>query len=325
LVEEDCTVRAVNLTKYYGQLLAVDHVDFDVGKGEVFGFLGPNGAGKTTTVRMLTTLLTPSEGTAVIQGHDILKDPYGARESVGCVPEVSNIYVELSAWQNLMFSAELYGVPRRVRGQRVEELLRRLGLWERRRSRTLDFSKGMRRRLTIAMALVHRPAVLFLDEPTAGLDVQSSILIRNMIRELHSGGATIFLTTHQMEEANQMCDRVAIINRGRIACVDAPERLRQAIEEVRSVEVSFEGGREELLQELGTLDGVIELRKDGDKLRLFTSDLGALIPLVVDAARRHGARLVSLNTLAPSLEDVFVKVTGLEVGSPAGGEGGEMA
>jgi ABC-2 type transport system ATP-binding protein len=183
----------------------------------------------------------------------------------------------------------------------------------------------MRRRLTIAMALVHRPAVLFLDEPTAGLDVQSSILIRNMIRELHSGGATIFLTTHQMEEANQMCDRVAIINRGRIACVDAPERLRQAIEEVRSVEVSFEGGREELLQELGTLDGVIELRKDGDKLRLFTSDLGALIPLVVDAARRHGARLVSLNTLAPSLEDVFVKVTGLEVGSPAGGEGGEMA
>lgn len=325
MVEEDCTVRAVNLTKYYGQLLAVDHVDFDVGKGEVFGFLGPNGAGKTTTVRMLTTLLTPSEGTAVIQGHDILKDPYGARESVGCVPEVSNIYVELSAWQNLMFSAELYGVPRRVRGQRVEELLRRLGLWERRRSRTLDFSKGMRRRLTIAMALVHRPAVLFLDEPTAGLDVQSSILIRNMIRELHSGGATIFLTTHQMEEANQMCDRVAIINRGRIACVDAPERLRQAIEEVRSVEVSFEGGREELLQELGTLDGVIELRKDGDKLRLFTSDLGALIPLVVDAARRHGARLVSLNTLAPSLEDVFVKVTGLEVGSPAGGEGGEMA
>jgi ABC-2 type transport system ATP-binding protein len=325
LVEEDCTVRAVNLTKYYGQLLAVDHVDFEVGKGEVFGFLGPNGAGKTTTVRMLTTLLTPSEGTAVIQGHDILKDPYGARESVGCVPEVSNIYVELSAWQNLMFSAELYGVPRRVRGQRVEELLRRLGLWERRRSRTLDFSKGMRRRLTIAMALVHRPAVLFLDEPTAGLDVQSSILIRNMIRELHSGGATIFLTTHQMEEANQMCDRVAIINRGRIACVDAPERLRQAIEEVRSVEVSFEGGREELLQELGTLDGVIELRKDGDKLRLFTSDLGALIPLVVDAARRHGARLVSLNTLAPSLEDVFVKVTGLEVGSPAGGEGGEMA
>ena len=318
-------IKAMSLTKYYGQLLAVDHIDFEVRKGEVFGFLGPNGAGKTTTVRMLTTLLTPSEGTAIIQGHDILKDPYGARESVGCVPETSNIYVELSAWQNLVFSAELYGVPRRVRGQRVEELLRRLGLWERRRSRALDFSKGMRRRLTIAMALIHRPAVLFLDEPTAGLDVQSSILIRNMVRELHSGGATIFLTTHQMEEANQMCDRVAIINRGRIACVDAPERLRQAIEEVRSVAVSFEGGREELLQELSALDGVIELRKDGDKLRLFTSDPGALIPLVVDAARRHGARLVSLNTLAPSLEDVFVKVTGLDVGSPAGGGGHEMA
>ena len=310
------------LTKRFGHLLAVDGVSFSVRKGEVFGFLGPNGAGKTTTVRMLTTLLAPSGGTAVIEGCDILRDPYGAREHIGVVPETSNVYVELSAWDNLMFSAELYGVPRRVRGDRSRDLLETLGLWERRRSRALDFSKGMRRRLAIAMALVHRATVLFLDEPTSGLDVQSSILIRNLIRGLSEQGATVFLTTHQMEEASQMCDRVAIIARGRLACVDAPERLRQTVESVRSVEVSLAAADTALWDEMGRLEGVTERRRDGDKLRLFTSDPGALVPLVVDLARSRGARLVSLNTLGPTLEDVFVRVTGLEV-SEASREGEE--
>ena len=311
-------IEVAGLTKRFGDLLAVDRVSFSVRKGEIFGFLGPNGAGKTTTVRMLTTLLAPSDGTAVIEGCDILRDPYGVRENIGVVPETSNVYVELSAWDNLMFSAELYGVPRSARSKRSRELLELLGLWERRRSRALDFSKGMRRRLTIAMALVHSARVLFLDEPTSGLDVQSSILIRNLIRSLHDKGATVFLTTHQMEEASQMCDRVAIIDRGKLACVDAPERLRQTIESVRSVAVSCTPMDEALCEEMGCLEGVIEWRRDGDKLRLFTSDPGALVPLVVDLTRRHGARLVSLNTLGPSLEDVFVRVTGLEVGAGAG-------
>ena len=318
-------IQVSGLTKYYGDLLAVDHVSFDVREGEIFGFLGPNGAGKTTTVRMLTTLLTPSEGTATIQGCDLLKDPYGARENVGVVPETSNIYVELSAWDNLMFSAELYGVPLRVRVKRAQELLEMLGLWERRRSRALDFSKGMRRRLTIAMALVHTPSVMFMDEPTSGLDVQSSILIRNLVRKLHGEGVTVFLTTHQMEEADQMCGRVAIIDHGRLACVDAPEHLRQTIESVQSVVVSFSQDDEEMYGALSTLEGVVELRKDGDKLRLFTSDPGALVPLVVDLARHHGARLVSLNTVAPSLEDVFVRITGLEVGTSRRGDKDEVA
>ena len=311
-------IEVIGLTKHFGDLLAVDRVSFNVRKGEVFGFLGPNGAGKTTTVRMLTTLLAPSDGTAVIEGCDILRDPYGVRENIGVVPETSNVYVELSAWDNLMFSAELYGVPRRARSKRSRELLELLGLWERRRSRVLDFSKGMRRRLTIAMALVHSPRVLFLDEPTSGLDVQSSILIKNLIRSLHDTGATVFLTTHQMEEASQMCDRVAIIDRGKLACVDAPERLRQTVESVRSVVVSCTPMDEALCEEMGCLEGVIEWRRDGDKLRLFTSGPGALVPLVVDLTRRHDARLVSLNTLGPSLEDVFVRITGLEVGAGTG-------
>jgi len=315
-------VELVGLTKYYGDLLAVDHVSFSVRKGEIFGFLGPNGAGKTTTVKMLTTLLAPSDGTALIEGCDILRDPYGARENIGVVPETSNVYLELSAWDNLMFSAELYGVPRGARSTRARQLLELLGIWERRRSRALDFSKGMRRRLTIAMALVHEAAVLFLDEPTSGLDVQSSILIRDLIRRLREVGTTVFLTTHQMEEASQMCDRVAIIARGKLACVDAPERLRQTVESVRSVEVSLAAADAALCDEMGRLEGVTEWRRDGDKLRLFTSDPGALVPLVVDLARSRGTGLVSLNTLGPTLEDVFVKVTGLEVGA-ASREGDE--
>ena len=318
-------IEVVKLTKYFGDLLAVDHISLVVGKGEAFGFLGPNGAGKTTTVRMLTTLLTPSEGTATIQGRDILKEPYGAREQAGIVPENSNVYVELSAWDNLTFSGELYGVPRRRRDERARDLLQLLGLWDKRRDKASTFSKGMRRRLTIAMALVHKPAVLFLDEPTSGLDVQSNMLIRNLIRTLNREGATVFLTTHQMEEADQMCDRVAIIDHGRIACIDAPEKLRQTIESVQSLVVSFARFSDELAQELVNLEGVLELRKDGDKLRLFTKAPGELIPSIVHLAERHDSSIISLNTVGPSLEDVFLKITGMDVSTGNGGRKGAMA
>ncbi len=313
-------VEAVNLTKYYGQVLAVDHISFGVKKGEIFGFLGPNGAGKTTTVNILITLLTPSEGTAFVNGHDIIKDAYGARQDIGVVPEMSNVYVELSAWANLIFTGELHGVPRRRREARARELLQELGLWEKRHTKASEFSLGMRKRLVIAMALVHDPAVIFLDEPTSGLDVQSSILVRAIIRRLNSDGATIFLTTHQMEEANQMCDRVAIIDHGRIACIDAPENLRQAIESVQSVLVSFAQPSDELEHELASLEGVLEVRKDGDKFRLFTQSPGALVPQIVDLARGHNTALVSLNTAGPSLEEVFIKITGIDVCIGQGGE-----
>jgi len=303
-----------NLTKYYGELLAVDHISFDVRQAEVFGFLGPNGAGKTTTQRMLTTLLEPTEGCILISGHDLAHDPYPAKRQMGLVPEESNVYTELTAWDNLMFTARIYRVPRAERAARARELLEAFGLWEKRDVKAANFSKGMRRRLSIAMAIIHRPRLLFLDEPTPGLDAQSARTIRDLIREMNAEGTTIFLTTHQIEEANQLCDRVAIINHGRIAAIDTPERLKAAFRRVQSVEVALEPNGAAHGEPLAALSSVTASAKMGDKWRLYTEDPSALLPLVVGYAETHGLRVVSLNTLGSSLEDVFLEITGQQVG-----------
>ena len=303
-----------NLTKYYGDLLAVDHINFEVRQGEVFGFLGPNGAGKTTTQRMLTTLLEPSEGRIIIHGHDLARNPYPVKRRMGLVPEESNVYTELTAWDNLMFTASLYRVPRAKRAERARGLLETFGLWEKRDVKVENFSKGMRRRLSIAMAIIHKPTLLFLDEPTPGLDAQSARAIRDLIRRLNADGTTIFLTTHQIEEANQLCDRVAIINHGQIAAIDTPERLKRAFRRVQSVEVALEPDGQAHGQALGALPGVTTAVKMGDKWRLYTEDPSALLPLVVRYAEDHRLRVVSLTTLGPSLEDVFLEITGQQVG-----------
>jgi len=309
-----------DLTKYYGDLLAVDHISFEVRRGEVFGFLGPNGAGKTTTQRMLTTLLEPTEGRIVVHGHDLAHDPYPVKRQMGLVPEESNVYTELTAWENLMFTATLYRVPRGERATRARELLEAFGLWERRDVKVENFSKGMRRRLSIAMAIVHRPTLLFLDEPTPGLDAQSARAIRDLIRRLNGEGTTVFLTTHQIEEANQLCDRVAIINHGRIAAIDTPERLKAAFRRVQSVEVALEPDGQAHGAALGSLPGVTTAVKMGDKWRLYTEDPSALLPRVVHYAEEHGLQVVSLSTLGPSLEDVFLEITGQQVGMIRGAE-----
>ena len=233
-------IEVKNLTKYYDKFLAVDHINFAVKQGEIFGFLGPNGAGKTTTQRMLTTLLTPTEGRILINGHDLSRDSYPAKRQIGLVPEESNVYTELTAWDNLMFTASLYRVPRSERAKRAQELLEVFGLWEKRDMKVENFSKGMRRRLSIAMAIIHKPALLFLDEPTPGLDAQSTRDIQAIIRQLNDEGTTVFLTTHQIEEANQLCGRVAIISHGKIAAIDTPERLKANFRRAQSVEVAFE-------------------------------------------------------------------------------------
>lgn len=316
-------IEVQELTKCYGNILAVDHVGFEVRKGEVFGFLGPNGAGKTTTQRMLTTLLEPTEGRIVINGHDLARDAHPVKRQIGLVPEESNVYTELTAWDNLMFTARLYRVSRGERTARAQELLEVFGLWEKRNVKVAEFSKGMRRRLSIAMAIIHKPALLFLDEPTPGLDAQSSRVIRDLIRELNAEGTTIFMSTHQIEEANQLCDRVAIISHGRIATIDTPERLKQAFRQVQSVEVALapnartEGsnGGQNHGEGLANLPGVTTAVKMGDKWRLYTQDPAALLPLMVDYARSRDLQVVSLSTLGPSLEDVFLEITGQEVGT----------
>jgi len=296
-----------NLTKHFDDFTAVDHLDFEVKNGEIFGFLGPNGAGKTTTVRMLTGIIKPDLGQVSIMGLDIRQDPIKAKQIMGVVPELSNAYTELTAWNNLQFMAELYGVPKKDGRQRAEELLGKFDLYERKDHKVRTFSKGMKQKLIIAMSLMNDPEILFLDEPTSGLDVMSARLIKDMLLELNKEGKTIFLTTHYMEEANQLCSRVAIINHGKIAAIDAPEKLKMRIGGLEWVEVSFDMPVD--ASDFSDLSGVIDVRMSGDKLRLYTNEPGRTIYQLVDYSRSNNLEIVMLNTLTPTLEDVFIKLT----------------
>jgi ABC-2 type transport system ATP-binding protein len=306
-------IEAINLTKYYDNLLAVDHVNFEVEQGEIFGFLGPNGAGKTTTIRMLTSLTKPSDGTAKIFGYDVQSQTIAAKRHVGIVPEISNIYDDLSAWDNLMFTGELYQVSKAEREKKARELLELFGLYDRRNSKAKGFSKGMKRRLTLSMGLINTPQLLFLDEPTSGLDVQSALIIKDVVRELNQKGVTIFLTTHDIEEANVTCGRVAIIHKGKIAAIDTPEKLKKTIQSVQSVEVAFDKTTPKTLKELEKIPSANEVRKEGDKFRVYTHDPANVLSGLWEYAKANGFKPISLTTLGPSLEDVFVKLTEIEV------------
>jgi len=306
-------IEVSHLSKQFGTLTALDDISFSVAEGETFGFLGPNGAGKTTTIRILTGISTPSAGTATIFGKDIIRETIATRKQMGIVPETSNIYDDLTGWQNLMFTAELYTVGKNEREKRGRELLELFGLSERRNNKVHDFSKGMKRRLTLAMGLINDPRLLFLDEPTSGLDVQSNLIIRDVIRDLNARGVTVFLTTHNIEEANLTCDRVAIINRGRIAAIDSPERLKKTIQSVQSIEVAFDSAAAGCIEDLKQIPKVSEVRKEGDKFRLFTEDPSSVIAAIMEYAKTNNSRVLSISTFGPSLEDVFIKLTGLEI------------
>ncbi len=299
-------VVADGLTKRFGDLVAVDGVSFSVSEGELFGFLGPNGAGKTTTVRMLTGILPPDAGKASVLGLDSVRDSLKVRELIGVVPEAANVYVDLTVWQNLTFMAELYGVPRGVRESRARELLELMGLWERRDEKARRLSKGLRQRLLICMALIHEPRVLFLDEPTVGLDVQSAHQIRGMLRRLNAEeGVTIFLTTHNMWEAEELCQRIAIINRGKLATISKPDELKETFSRLRFVEVQFDR-----VAEVGELASLLGCEVDvvGNKCRLHAEDVNDAVSKIVDYARMQGLKIISLNVVQPSLEDVFLEI-----------------
>jgi len=307
----DNAIETKNLTKYYDKLLAVDHINFEAKKGEIFGFLGPNGAGKTTTIRMLTGISKPTEGTATVMGYDIQRHPIQAKEQMGIVPDVSNIYNELSARDNLVFTGKLYDLPKELRETKAEELLKMFGLYERRKEKVQGFSRGMKRRICIAMALMNRSSIVFLDEPTSGLDVQSVLIIRETVRKLNQEGLTIFITTHNLEEASQMCDRVAIINRGKIAAIDTPEKLKRTVQGLQSVEVAFATSPVKALNDLKELPSIREVVKEGDKFRLFTDDPSSVLASVWNYSQKNNLKLITVNTLGPSLEDVFVNLTGI--------------
>ena len=311
-MENNLAVHVDGLTKYYGDLLAVDHIHFDVKKSEIFGFLGPNGAGKTTTIRMLCGLLKPSDGKANVAGFDIQKEIVEVKGRIGVVPEISNLYDELTSLENLIFMCQLYGVPKSQRENRAEALLQLFRLEGKRDALFSSLSKGMKRSLTIAAALVHEPSLIFLDEPTSGLDVVSARNLRTIINQLNQQGTTIFLTTHNIEEANLLCHRIALIVKGKIIANDTPDVLKRSIQGKSMVEIGVEDpDLPNLSGFIEEMDGVEEVKRNQNRFVLRFAGRPpweAFLP----SLHRRGVLVTSVNTLQPTLEDAFVKITGLD-------------
>jgi ABC-2 type transport system ATP-binding protein len=300
-------IEVTDLSKRFGATVAVDRITFDVGTGEIFGFLGPNGAGKTTTVRMLTGIIRPDAGGARILGYDIVRDPVKAKQEIGVVPETANAYLDLTARQNMLLMAELYGIPRPRAEERTTDLLNKLGLSARQETRVHGYSKGMRQRLILGMALLHEPRVLFLDEPTSGLDVQSTHLITGMLQRLNEEDTTIFLTTHNMEEANRLCHRIGIIRSGRIAAIDTPDGLKQTIDRISSIFIGFD--RQIEAEALAALPEVTGVARAGDRYQVSTQDIDVAFGSIVSFARSQGIRILSVDTPTPTLDEVYLSIT----------------
>jgi ABC-2 type transport system ATP-binding protein len=301
------SIEAHHLEKRFGAVQAVDDVSLSVREGEIFGFLGPNGAGKTTTIRLLTGVLIPDAGDVLIDGIDIRRHPLSARMRMGVIPENSTVYGDLTPWLNLQMTGKLYGLSREERDRRATEVLQAMHLWDRRDTPVRTFSKGMKQRISIACAIIHEPRVLFLDEPTAGLDVQSRRLVIETVRQMNARGSTIFLTTHNIEEASALCQTVSIINRGRIVATGTPEHLKKTFETTQSVEVSFD---RVIDQGLLTDMAVLRVEPLGDKWRLYTGDPDRVIKQIGALAEREHLIITSIATPGPSLEETFVRLTG---------------
>jgi ABC-2 type transport system ATP-binding protein len=307
-------IRTDNLVKNYGDLVAVDSVNFEVKSGEIFGFLGPNGAGKTTTMNLLSTILKPTSGTAVVNGYDIVRFKNEVRESIGMVFQDPSLDDTLTARENLEFHAVVYHIPRSERGRRMKEVLDMVSLSDRADDRVETYSGGMKRRLEIARGLLHYPKVLFLDEPTIGLDPQTRNYIWEYIEDLKKReGITIFLTTHYMEEAEH-CDRIAIIDVGRIIALDTPEQLKNEVggDIIRLVTEDDDAALAELLDRYPELDMI----NDPECKLCFERDRGE--EFVPELIREFGVKIVSINIHRPTLDDVFLKLTGKEIRDDTG-------
>jgi ABC-2 type transport system ATP-binding protein len=297
-------IHTENITKKFGSVLAVDSLNLDVREGEVFGFLGPNGAGKTTTVRMLTSLISPTRGTATVAGFAVGRQDTEIRRTVGVLTETPGMYENLSAEYNLRIYAALYEVAD-VSGQ-VEKYLKMLGLWERRRDAAGTFSKGMKQKLAIARALLHEPRILFLDEPTAGLDPEASHLVREFIEELKKEGRTIFLCTHNLDEADRLCDRVGVF-KTRLLVEDTPVNLRNFVFG-RRVVVHLRSADEGMAEVVRRLAFVREVNRVDNKLVVNLDDPEIHNPELIRALVSSGADVVFVGELRHSLEDVYLQL-----------------
>jgi ABC-2 type transport system ATP-binding protein len=312
----NAAISATKLTKKFGDFTAVDHVSFEVQKGEIFGLLGPNGAGKSTAIRMLSTLSAPTEGTATVAGFDIQKEDGKVREHIGLVSEKMIMYDELKARENLTLFGKLYDIPSAILRKRIDKLLAfvRMEQWADHRIDT--FSTGMKQRINVIRALVNEPDVLFLDEPTLGLDPQSTAEIRELVRRINiENKTTIILTTHMMTEADMLCDKIGILDRGKIVALDTPENLKRSITGTDSNLFEFEipnldADTVSTVKGLGAVGSVV--RDDPTHIRVSAVGNDSF-DILVDALRKSGAKIRTVKNLEPTLEDVFLKITGHEV------------
>ena len=312
----DPIIRTVGLTKTYAgtDFRAVDELSLDVYAGEIFGLLGPNGAGKTTTAGMLTTRVIPSSGAALVGGIDVVAQPALAKQLIGVVSQQNTLDRQLSVWENLYFHGLLFGITAGESRKQATELLERFHLANWSKASVYALSGGMAQRLMVARSIMHRPAVLFLDEPTAGLDPQSRLALWEILGELNQDGQTIVLTTHYMEEADQLCDRVAVIDHGKILALDTPAALKRSVGSDTIVTVKVGGEMDGLAgkfeQELGELTRTRDVEGG---LELHVSSGERIVPRIVGVAERAGVDLVDLSVAQPTLEDVFIHLTGKEL------------
>ncbi len=301
-----------DLEHVFNSIKAVRGITFSVRRGEIFSFLGPNGAGKSTTINILTTLLPPQTGTVRVAGYDVAREPDRVRKSIGIVFQDEVLDRDLTVWETMEFHGRLYSIPRDERRRRIEDMLRVVELESKRNERTKNLSGGMKRRLEIARGLMTRPEVLFLDEPTSGLDPQTRIRMWEYIRQVNAGGTTIFLTTHYMEEADMLSDRISIIDHGRIVTTGTPDELKSSLgEDVIYLETMDDTEAREILQGVGDIRSIVDSPR-GLSITIST-DGSHCLPRIVERVRGAGIEISSANLKKPTMDDVFVHYTGREL------------
>jgi len=302
------------LTKVYpGHVMAVDDLDLTVFHGEIFGLLGPNGAGKTTTEGMLTTRVIPTSGQAIVGGVDVVAQPAKTKRLIGVVPQTNTLDRSLNVWENLYFHGRYFGMTGKQARTAADRELERFRLKDRAKAQVLELSGGMAQRLMVARAILHSPAILFLDEPTAGLDPQSRLALWDILQELHDAGQTILLSTHYMEEADQLCHRVAIMDQGRILALDTPARLKDSLDAGAEIKISARGDLEGLATALKRLSGAREVTRVDSTVRVTLAKRERALPRVIAAAEKAGYPITDISVDEPTLESVFVQLTGRDL------------
>ena len=313
-MQKDKAIEVFGITKRYGPITAVDNVSFDVVEGEIFGFLGPNGAGKTTIIRILTTLLKPSEGSAKVACCDVAKEPEKVRREIGVVPQAMTSDLDLTGFENMDIYGRFYGISSKERKERIKYLLEMVGLSARARDLVAAYSGGMRRRLEVARVLVHRPKILFLDEPTIGLDPQSRHVVWNFLRKLREEDSiTVFLSTHYMEEAEMLCSRVAIIDSGKIIAIGSPDELKSQIPGNDIISLTLENLLEGIVIKIKDLKFVHKVNIEDNSIRVYVDNGAQNLPLLIDEVKSSGGKVLSATVHEQSLEDVFIHHTGKSI------------